>query len=347
MIKFIILSGTILFCVYLTEQVHFLQPEYINKINNEAITWQAGQNFHPDTPLEYFKRLLGSRGVGGPKENDPVKSHDPKYSSCHHIPKEFDARKKWKQCKSIGTIRDQGNCVSGWALSTTSAFSDRLCIATNYEFNEMLSAEELIYCCKDCGFTCFIGRPIKAWEHFKWHGIVTGGAYNSSEGCQPYQIAPCLHDKPPEIEGSCMSKPIEDDHICRRECFGDTKIDYKEDHRYTRDYYYLEPETIQKDILTYGPIEASFHVYDDFLSYKTGVYIKSENATFIDGHAAKLIGWGVENDVPYWLLLNSWNTNWGDNGSFKIRRGTNECGIDNSTTAGVPYVDDYFYETTL
>lgn len=52
----------------------------------------------------------------------------------------------------------------------------------------------------------------------------------------------------------------------------------------------------------------------------------------------KLIGWGEEFGVPYWLLMNSWNEEWGDEGLFKIRRGTNECGIDNSTTGGVPVI---------
>lgn len=69
-----------------------------------------------------------------------------------------------------------------------------------------------------------------------------------------------------------------------------------------------------------------------------GVYIKTENATKLGGHAVKLIGWGEENGIPYWLLVNSWNRDWGDNGTFKIRRGTNECRIDNSTTAGVPVI---------
>ena len=34
----------------------------------------------------------------------------------------------------------------------------------------------------------------------------------------------------------------------------------------------------------------------------------------LGGHAVRIIGWGVENKVPYWLVANSWNTDWGDNG---------------------------------
>lgn len=73
-----------------------------------------------------------------------------------------------------------------------------------------------------------------------------------------------------------------------------------------------------------------------------GVYVKTENATFLGGSAAKLIGWGIENGTDYWLMLSSWGTSWGDNGLFKIRKGTNECTVDNSMTAGIPEVGPGF-----
>lgn len=66
--------------------------------------------------------------------------------------------------------------------------------------------------------------------------------------------------------------------------------------------------------------------------------MKTENATLLGGHAVKLIGWGEELGVPYWLMINSWNEQWGMDGIFKIRRGTNECGVDKSTTGGVPRI---------
>lgn len=69
-----------------------------------------------------------------------------------------------------------------------------------------------------------------------------------------------------------------------------------------------------------------------------GVYIKTENATRLGGHAVKLIGWGVEHGVAYWLMMNSWGVQWGDKGLFKIRKGTNECLIDSWMTGGVPDV---------
>lgn len=32
------------------------------------------------------------------------------------------------------------------------------------------------------------------------------------------------------------------------------------------------------------------------------------------GHAVKLIGWGIDQGVPFWLAANSWNTDWGEDG---------------------------------
>jgi len=50
----------------------------------------------------------------------------------------------------------------------------------------------------------------------------------------------------------------------------------------------------------------------------------------------KLIGWGTEGGLPYWLANNQWTTYWGNKGQFKILRGQDECGIEDSVVAGMP-----------
>ena len=52
------------------------------------------------------------------------------------------------------------------------------------------------------------------------------------------------------------------------------------------------------------------------------------------GHAIKILGWGTEGGVDYWLCANSWTTDWGDKGFFKIKRGTNHCNIEDMVVAG-------------
>jgi len=47
-----------------------------------------------------------------------------------------------------------------------------------------------------------------------------------------------------------------------------------------------------------------------------------------------MLGWGVDSGTPYWIVANSWNPDWGNQGYFCIRRGHDECGIESEVVAG-------------
>lgn len=89
------------------------------------------------------------------------------------------------------------------------------------------------------------------------------------------------------------------------------------------------------ELMTNGPAEGAFTVFADFVNYKSGVYQHVEGSA-LGGHAIRMLGWGVENGTPYWLVANSWNYDWGDNGTFKIIRGQDHCGIESSVVAALP-----------
>lgn len=56
-----------------------------------------------------------------------------------------------------------------------------MCIASGGEFNQLLSIEDLAFCCKSCGDGCNGGYPIQAWIYFATDGLVTGGNYNTTD----------------------------------------------------------------------------------------------------------------------------------------------------------------------
>ena len=97
-----------------------------------------------------------------------------------------------------------------------------------------------------------------------------------------------------------------------------------------------------KEINKFGPVQAGFFPGDDFFNYKQGIYIHKEG--FINpGHSVKIIGWGVENGTNYWLCVNSWNDDWGDNGTFKIIRGINHLDIESNIISGISIIRNKFF----
>ncbi|ULT92312.1 hypothetical protein L3Y34_009819 [Caenorhabditis briggsae] len=103
-------------------------------------------------------------------------------------------------------------------------------------------------------------------------------------------------------------------------------------------YVGMTVSAIQTEIMTNGPVVGVFTMYEDMYKYKSGVY-RHTAGRLLGGHAIKIIGWGTQNGIPYWLIANSWGTKWGENGFFKIRGGVNECGIENNVVAGKVDVD--------
>nr|AAR12009.1 cathepsin B-like proteinase [Triatoma infestans] len=307
-----------------------LSDEFIDYINSLQTTWRAGRNFAPNTPKKYLKSLAGVHKDANNAFTLPKRQ----VSLDVTLPKEFDARKHWPNCTSIAEIRDQGSCGSCWAFGAVEAMSDRICIHSNGKLQVHLSAENLVSCCDSCGFGCDGGYPASAWDYWQNVGIVSGGNYGSKQGCQPYSIAPCEHHVPGP-RPACSGEGSTPD--CRNQCDKRSGISYDKDLYYGESAYSLEDEAkqIQAEILKNGPVEAAFTVYEDLVNYKEGVY-QHVAGSVLGGHAIKILGWGVENDTPYWLVANSWNTDWGNNGFFKILRGKDECGIEIDVSAGLP-----------
>jgi len=307
--------------------------EMINHINEVVkTTWKAGKNF-PNTPKSVIQGMLGvlpSYKYNG--EKAPIMMHE----VPNDLPANFDAREYWPNCPTIKEVRDQGPCGSCWAFGAVEAMSDRICIFSKGKVNVHISAEDLLSCCYTCGMGCNGGFPAAAWSYFRRQGLVSGGNYNTQQGCRPYTMPTCEHHVPGP-RGPCPA--IKPTPKCDEHCEKGYNVTYNNDKHYGATNYGVsnDEKQIMTEIMNFGPVEAAFTVYADFPSYKSGVY-QHVSGSALGGHAIKVLGWGVEASTPYWLVANSWNTDWGNNGFFKILRGKNECGIEDEIVAGHPKV---------
>ncbi|KAH9633325.1 hypothetical protein HF086_004039 [Spodoptera exigua] len=279
-----------------------MSDEFIDLINSKQNFWTAGRNFPENTPFSYIQNLLGVMEDKYFHDLEKV-DHLDDVETRDNLPESFDPREKWPNCPSLSEIRDQGSCGSCWALGAVEAMTDRYCTYSNGQQNFHFSAHDLLACCNGCGIGCG-GAPC---DHTRGNG----------------PLPPC---------GEEVKTPP-----CDKTCESGYGTEYTKDKRFAKRVFSIDSneESIKVELYKNGPIEVTFEVYRDFVHYKKGVYVHTDGAR-AGRHAVKLLGWGVENGVKYWLIANSWNPGWGDNGYFKILRGENHCGIEGQAVAGEP-----------
>ena len=214
-------------------------------------------------------------------------------------PASFDSRTQWPNC--VNPILDQGQCGSCWAFGATEALSDRICIASNAAQKPVLSPQYLVDCDTN-NYGCNGGYLDLAWRFM----MTTGVPLNS---CVGYKA----------VDAACPTK-----------CDNGAALTF---YKAASVNSYTNPASIQAAVISSGPIEVAFTVYQDFMSYKSGVYIHTTGGV-LGGHAVKLVGWGVSGTQNYWICANSWNTSWGIAGFFWI--GFGQCGLDSQGVAGAP-----------
>jgi len=316
-------------------------PEEVRKLTGQALVdhinkqgdWQA-TNYPRFEGLttDQLRQHLGARRKSQHLRRKGQAA--PQSTKLDDVPASFNSIDQWPQCKDIiGLIQDQSACGSCWAVSTTSAMSDRLCIASNAQIQKSISALDLMACCSQCGYQCQGGWPDEAWSYFTDSGIVTGQNYTVDGGCKPYPIAPC-HLDPKTQKNVCPPEPTSD-YRCEKKCQTTYKDEaYKNDHYYGKNVLYFSNDNdgAIQELLKNGPIVAAFEVYEDFYKYKSGIYYYTGGA-FVGGHAVRIVGYGTENGVDYWTVANSWDYYWGEAGYFRIRRGTDECSFEEEITA--------------
>jgi len=240
-----------------------------------------------------------------------------------------------KNLNAVTQVKDQGSCGSCYIFSATGAMEGSLCL--NGFFNcttfEGLSEQQPL----DCG--SWMKRDYDNWAEYPqwyefygcsggWPGNVMQYAYwNRGISClgkYPYRSGTEKFDNLMN-QDECYYDPSMSHGYPNRNICGTTSKD--------------GPDAIAMAEAIYfkGPVSISMYVGGTFSSYSSGVYVPAEDdcpnleKTGIN-HCMLAVGWGEElvngEMTPYWIIKNSWGSEWGDNGFFKVIRGVNACGVE-------------------
>ncbi|XP_065222868.1 procathepsin L-like [Planococcus citri] len=245
--------------------------------------------------LSEKKRLFRS---GHESENDTLKN---KNSNKTEIPTNFD----WRDKKAVTSVKNQGECDnSDWAFAALGALETHLFLKNKTLVD--LSPQELIDCSNQNGnYGCEGGDPRKAFHYIEDNGIQTEESY-------PFQGKNLK---------SCR-KDLKGQKIAKNSTIILTKITEKN-------------ETEMKRILVNGPILAVIDAYaNSFINYQGGIYY-GKDCDKIGKHNVLIVGYGVTNTSrkeEFWIVKNSWGTDWGEEGYIRMARNRNTCGIASNAT---------------
>ena len=267
-------------------------------INQAGESWEAGMTSVSDLSDQDKRLRLGAVPPSGESLDDreklaSINRGEMGIASVGAAPASFDLRNVNGQ-NFITPVKDQGSCGScvafGSAATVEGTFRRQ---RGNPNLAIDLSEAHLFYCiARAQGRNCNNGWWCdKGLDAFKTDGVV-------DEACYPYTAG---------------------DQNCTNRC-----ADWQNRLTKITNWHEITSVAAMKEwIATRGPLSCAFTVYNDFFSYRSGIY-RHVSGGVAGGHCVSCIGY---NDTGrYWICKNSWGSGWGDNGFFCIAYG--ECGID-------------------
>jgi len=238
----------------------------------------------------------------------------------------------WTKEGMVTPVKNQGQCGSCWAHSAAEQIESEWMLAGNamWEF----SVQQVNSCVKNC-FGCGGGDTPAAYEYLM--GLQKGEGLGSSAW------APYVESMTEQCTGKRCTEACKDLDIDVLL----TKSSLTGPFATVTGYDYATPAAasngsganqnmtlLAQNIATHGPASICVNAAN-WSDYTGGVMSQATCGGFAESdldHCVQLTGYNADANPPYWIVRNSWATDWGENGYIYLEYPANSCGLGNEAT---------------
>jgi len=286
------------------EKIPFLQNETISEIRDKitanGYSFTVSENWVTRLSVEERRKLLSRHAPLVPRRLGRVDDGPLVVRSVTEIPASFD----WRDVAGhsyIGPIRDQGSCGSCYAFGACAAAEGVYNYAMGKYDDECLDlSEAFLAFCLDQYYDGFDGCRGASYDYEELQALVDLGV--CLEASYPYSA----------VDEGCVDGS---EDALRAKYAGWYRIPCG------------DIMAIKSALMTYGVLDVAVQATSAFVAYESGVFVDSTTECGYDpcyyavtNHAVALVGWedtSLDGD-GYWILRNSWGSDWGENGYMKI-----------------------------
>lgn len=274
--------------------------DFIESYNSDDKTHWLGLNHFADHSRDEYRSMLGYRADLAPER--ALQSTAFRYANAKPPPSV-----DWREKGAVTPVKNQEQCGSCWAFSTTGAVEGINQIVTDKLVS--LSEQELVDCDTSQDHGCHGGLMDFAFEFIKKNGGL-------------------------DTEKDYKYTAEEDRCIVAKEHRTVVSIDGYEDVPGSDEISLLKAVANQ-------PVSVAIEADQrEFQLYAGGVF-EAPCGTALD-HGVLVVGYGSDDSFPvvgsknvsvdYWIVKNSWTDQWGDQGYIRLARGhesnaPGQCGI--------------------
>jgi C1A family cysteine protease len=214
----------------------------------------------------------------------------------------------WRTRNAVSPVKDQAQCGSCWAFSTTENLESMFYIKNKRM--DILSEQELVDCdpqSQGCG---------GGWTYWAWEYLTNAGG-DELDKDYPYKAV----NQPCQFQSGKIAAHVHGYKYAITPCKSGPCPSQDE-------------KGLRDALSTIGPFSVCVNA-QTWNDYQGGVIQGSDcsgDAGGID-HCVQLVGYDM--NQGYYIVRNSWNTNWGDNGYIYLQTDANTCAVADVVTYGV------------